>query len=139
MRDFAHRGGGIAFFLICKIFAIMTRRRLTPDERLEIKTALLEKSVTQADLADQIGLSETQMSRVLDGKTKSIDVEQFVRIIEYLGLPRAKYFPQLELRLVVDERLLAETARMFTAQVRSVERDPLLAEPTVRLSGVVAL
>ena len=56
---------------------------LPGDPRERIKDLLLERKITQAQLAETIGISESTLNRYLSGQTEKIPVDHIVAIARY--------------------------------------------------------
>ena len=54
-------------------------------ERLKIKARLIESGFTQIEVAREMGVTKSTISRVLSGKTKSMKVQR--KIADILNLP----------------------------------------------------
>ena len=60
-------------------------RLLKADLVLAIRKMVTESGMTQAHLAERVGMAQPHVSRMLSGMTKDISVERLLRVITALG------------------------------------------------------
>ena len=52
----------------------------------QIRQARKSRKITQADLADAIGMSRTTIGQIENGTVQEIGVRKLIRVLEFLGL-----------------------------------------------------
>lgn len=113
----------------------MSDTYLPGDTRQRIQDLIKNKKITQAELAEKVGLSNSALSRYLQGRTKDLGDGYIIRIAKYFdvstdfllgetGIPDRKNYDIEELGLS------AETAKLlYTGKVDSSVLNQLIEHP----------
>lgn len=113
----------------------MTQTFLPGNTRQRIQDLIRDNKMTQADLAKKIGLSESTLSRFLQGKTRNLGDGYIIKIAKIfhvstdflLGetdIPDRKYFDIAELGLSAETAKLLYTGKVDTKILNQLVENP---------------